>query len=72
MNREKVISEVNQVIHMLEEEDIAKIPKKVVAFFRKKAVDKEEYKLDKEKLLEEQNLSYETLDILTYIYSYIE
>ena len=71
MNKEKVISEVNQIICMLEEDEIAKIPKKIVDFFKKNSVDKAEYKLDKNKLLEEQNLSEETLDMLTFIYSYI-
>ena len=72
MNKEKVISQVNQIINMLEKEDIDRIPKNVVRFFNEKAINKEEYMLNPNIPLKDQRLLDETLDILVYIYSYIK
>jgi len=72
MNKEKVISEVNQIINMLDENDINKIPRSLVAFFKNNAINEEKYKLNKNILLEEQNLSEETLDLISFLYSYVD
>jgi len=72
MNKEKVISEVNQIIWMLDENDRNKIPENMRSFFKKNSTTEESYKLDKNILLKEQNLSEETLDIITFLYSYVD
>ena len=66
------ISQVNQIIGALSEENREKIPQSVRRFFSKYDTYNEEYLLDLDKSFFEQNISEVTKSVLKYIYAYIK
>lgn len=66
------VTQVNQIINKLKEEDKAKIPLSVRNFFEKYSQKNIEQEISFEVPLEKQNISGETKVLLKYIYSYIK
>lgn len=71
-NVKKAVTQVNQIINKLKEEDKSKIPLSVRSFFEKYSQKDEKQCIDFDVPLEKQNISKETKALLKYVYSYIK
>lgn len=67
MELSKSLVEVEEVLKYLVEDEKRKIPKEVFDFINKNKDSTYEWKIDKSKKLQDQNLSDETVAILAYI-----